>query len=127
VGCSDGKLYTISQTGVIVSLAVGDGVAAKAFGGIVDAPLVEWRETVSYTRQWSAGNGANGVLVQAKADLSSSLPCRSVPATNATFTYQPPNNAYFTSPTAAGAMMYVAGTTGWWSVLARRRVPLPAL
>jgi len=29
VGCSDGKLYAISQAGTVASLAVGDGVTAK--------------------------------------------------------------------------------------------------
>jgi len=107
---------------MIVSLAVGDGVAAKAFGGIVDAPLVDGVNGFIYAVSGSAGNGANGVLVQAKADLSSSVAVPVGSGNQCNIHVPAPNNAYFTSPTAAGAMMYVAGTTGVVG-LARRRVP----
>ena len=73
VGCSDGKLYSISQSFAVKSLAVGDGVAAKTFGGIVDPPIVDGVNGFVYAVSGSANNGANGVLVQAKADFSSSV------------------------------------------------------
>src|SRR5208337_535938 len=37
VGCSDGKLYSVSQTGTVKSLTVGDGTS-KTYGGILDPP-----------------------------------------------------------------------------------------
>jgi len=109
VGCSDGKLYSISQTGTIKSLVVGDGVTAKAYGGIVDPPLVDGINGFIYAVSGSANNGKNGVLVQAKADFSSSV---AVPVGNGNqcnIHAPTPNNAYFTSITSAGALMYVAG------------------
>jgi hypothetical protein len=112
VGCSDGKLYRISQAGTVASLVVGDGVATKAFGGIVDPPLVDGVNGFVYAVSGSAGNGANGVLVQAKADLSSSVAVPIGSGNQCNIHVPAPNNAYFTSPTAAGALMYVAGTTG---------------
>jgi hypothetical protein len=112
VGCSDGKLYAISQSGAITSLVVGDGVAAKTFGGIVDPPLVDGVNGFVYAVSGSAGNGANGVLVQAKADFSSSV---AVPigAGNRCNIHSPMvNNAYFTNPGGANALIYIGGVTG---------------
>ncbi len=114
VGCSDGKLYSISQTGTVKSLVVGDGVASKTYGAILDPPLVDGINGFVYVVSGSANNGANGVLVQAKTDLSSPV---AVPigAGNQCNMHAPtPNNAYFTSITSAGALMYVGGlsTTG---------------
>src|ERR1700733_3326169 len=114
VGCSDGKLYSISQTGVIKSLVVGDGVASKTYGGIVDPPIVDGVNGFVYVVSGSANNAANAVLVQAKTDLSSSV---SVPigVGNQCNMHAPtPNNAYFTSIASSSALMYVGGlsTTG---------------
>src|ERR1700761_637832 len=73
VGCSDGKLYSISQTGTVKSLVVGDGVASKTYGGIVDPPIVDSVNGYVYVVSGSAGNGANAVLVQATLDLTTSV------------------------------------------------------
>ncbi|HUE43767.1 MAG TPA: hypothetical protein VMP12_09385 [Candidatus Sulfotelmatobacter sp.] len=114
VGCSDGKLYSISQTGVIKSLVVGDGVASKTYGGIVDPPIVDGVNGFVYVVSGSANNAANAVLVQAKTDLSSSV---SVPigVGNQCNMHAPtPNNAYLTNIASSSALMYVGGlsTTG---------------
>jgi hypothetical protein len=112
VGCSDGKLYSISQSGTINSLVVGDGVASKTFGGIVDPPIVDGVNGFVYAVSGSANSGANGVLVQAKANFSSSV---AVPigAGNQCNIHAPAlSNAYFTSPTAAGSLIYIGGVTG---------------
>jgi len=109
VGCSDGKLYAISQVGAVKSLVVGDGVAAKTYGGVVDPPIVDGVNGYVYAVSGSASAGANGVLVQAKADLSSSV-AATIGAGNQCNIHAPtPNNAYFTSITSAGALMYVSG------------------
>jgi hypothetical protein len=112
VGCSDGKLYAISQSGTVASLTVGDGVSSKAFGGIVDPPIVDGVNGFIYAVSGSANNGANGVLVQAKADFSSSV---AVPIGNGNQCniHAPAlSNAYFTSPTATGSLIYIGGVTG---------------
>jgi hypothetical protein len=112
VGCSDGKLYAISQSGAVASLAVGDGVSSKAFGGIVDPPIVDGVNGFIYAVSGSANNGANGVLVQAKANFSSSV---AVPIGNGNQCniHAPAlSNAYFTSPTATGSLIYIGGVTG---------------
>jgi hypothetical protein len=112
VGCSDGKLYSISQGGTIKSLAVGDGVAAKTFGGIVDPPIVDGVNGLIYAVSGSANNGANGALVQAKADFSSSV---AVPIGNGNQCnlHAPAlNNAYFTNPASANALIVIGGATG---------------
>jgi hypothetical protein len=114
VGCSDGKLYSINQSGTIKSLVVGDGVTAKTYGGIVDPPVVDGLNQFVYAVSGSANSGANGVMVQAAIDFSSSV---AVPIGigNLCNMHSPtPNNTYFTSPTSSGAMMYVGGysTTG---------------
>ncbi len=112
VGCSDGKLYSVSQTGTIKSLTVGDGVAAKTSGAIVDPPVVDGISGFVYAVSGSAGGGANGVLVQAKTDFSSSVAVP-VGAGNQCNMHAPVfNNAYYTSPTTTGALVYVGGTTG---------------
>jgi hypothetical protein len=112
VGCADGKLYSVSQTGTIKSLAVGDGVGSKAFGGMVDSPIVDSVNQFVYATSGSANAGANGVLVQAKLDLSAPV---AVPIGNGnqcnlhspTF-----SNAYFTNPTLPASIIYIGGVTG---------------
>jgi hypothetical protein len=109
VGCADGKLYQISQAGTVTSLTVGDSRAAMAHGGIIDPPMVDSVNGFVYAASGSASSGANGVLVQAKVGLASSV---AVPigAGNQCDMHDPAlNNAYFTSPTSAGALIYVAG------------------
>ncbi len=112
VGCSDGKLYSVSQSGTIKSVTVGDGVASKTYGAIVDPPIVDGVNGFVYVVSGSANNGANGVVVQATTTFSSSV---AVPigAGNQCNMHAPAlNNAYFTSPTSAGARIYVGGVTG---------------
>jgi hypothetical protein len=112
VGCADGKLYSISQAGTIKSLTVGDGVGSKAFGAIVDPPVVDGVNGFVYATSGSASAGANGVLVQAKLDFSSSV---AVPigAGNQCNIHAPTvSNAYFTSPSNAASIILVGGVTG---------------
>jgi hypothetical protein len=109
VGCSDGKLYSISQSGTIKSLVVGDGVSAKTYGAIVDPPVVDGVNGFVYAVSGSANAGANGVLVQAKADFSSSVAVPIGNGNQCNIHAPTPNNAYFTSITSPGALMYVAG------------------
>ena len=112
VGCSDGKLYSITQAGVVASIAVGDGIAVKPFGAIVDPPIVDGGNGFIYVVSGSAGNGNHGVLVQAKADFSSSV---AVPIGNGNQCniHAPAlSNSYFTNATPAGAQIYVGGVTG---------------
>jgi hypothetical protein len=112
VGCADGKLYRITQAGTVTSLAVGDGVGSKTFGAIVDAPVVDGVNGFVYVTSGSAGGGANGVLVQAKLDLSAPV---AVPigAGNQCNIHSPAfSNAYFTSPTNAASIILVGGVTG---------------
>ncbi len=111
VGCSDGKLYSISQAGTITSLVVGDGMTAKTYGGIVDPPLVDGVNGYVYAVSGSANNGANGVLVQARADFSSSVAVPVGAGNQCNMHIPTPNNAYFTNITSAGALMYVGGVT----------------
>jgi hypothetical protein len=113
VGCSDGKLYSVSQSGTITSITVGDGVAAQTYGAIVDPPIVDGINGFVYAVSGSASNGANGVLVQATLDLSSSVVVVPVGAGNQCNMHAPVfNNPYYTSPTTTGALIYVGGTTG---------------
>lgn len=114
VGCSDGKLYMVSQGGTIKSVVVGDGVASETYGGIVDPPLVDGADGFVYAVSGSGNGGANGILLQAKTDLSSSVTAL-IGVGNQCNIHEPtPNNTYFTSITTTGALMYVAGlgTTG---------------
>ncbi len=112
VGCADGKLYQISQTGTVTSLQVGDGQVARTYGGIVDPPIVDSVNGFVYAVSGSANSGANGVLVQAKVPLSSSVAV-AIGAGNQCNMHAPTfNNAYFTSPTSSGALIYVAGVLG---------------
>jgi len=114
VGCSDGKLYSITQAGTVSSIVVGDGVAAETYGAIVDAPVVDGLNEFVYAVSGSANNGANGVMVQAKTDFSSSVAVPVGLGNKCNLHAPTPNNAYFTSPTSAGALIYVGGlsTTG---------------
>ncbi len=112
VGCADGKLYSISQTGTIKSITVGDGVASKTYGGIVDPPVVDSINGFVYAVSGSAGGGANGIIVQAKTSFASSVSV-AIGAGNQCNMHAPVfSNAYYTSPTATGALIYVAGLTG---------------
>ncbi len=112
VGCADGKLYRISQAGAITPLAVGDGVGAKAFGAIVDPPIVDGVNGFVYATSGSANNGANGVLVQAKLDLSA-LVAVPIGAGNQCNIHSPTvSNAYFTNPATAASIIFVGGVTG---------------
>lgn len=115
VGCSDGKLYGFNSSGQALSPAsvtVGDGTASKTYGGIVDAPIVDGVNGFVYAVSGSANGGTYGALVQAKADLSSSVVAQ-IGAGNQCNMHAPEmNNAYYTSPASAGALMYVAGVTG---------------
>jgi len=93
-------------------VVVGDGVASKTYGAIVDPPVVDGVDGFVYAVSGSAGGGANGVVVQATTTLSSSV---AVPigAGNQCNIHAPAfNNAYYTSPTSAGALIYVAGVSG---------------
>jgi hypothetical protein len=114
VGCSDGKLYSISQTGTVKSIVVGDGIASKTYGAIVDPPVVDGLNKFVYAVSGSGNNGVNGVLVQAKTDLSSRVTATLGVGNQCNMHAPTPNNAYFTSITSAGALMYVGGlsTTG---------------
>jgi hypothetical protein len=112
VGCSDGKLYSVSQAGTIKSITVGDGVASKTYGGIVDPPIVDGVSGFVYAVSGSANSGANGVLVQAKIDFSSSVAVPIGTGNQCNIHAPAPNNAYYTGPTTAGALMYVAGVNG---------------
>ncbi len=113
VGCSDGKLYELSPQGtVLTSIAVGNG---STYGGIVDAPEVDGIDGFVYAVSGSGAaftGGANGALVQAKTDLSSSVAVPIGTGGQCNIHSGTPNNTFFTSPTAAGALLYVAGVVG---------------
>jgi hypothetical protein len=116
VGCSDGKLYSISQTGVIQSLGVGDGVAKSNYGGIVDPPIVDSVNGFVYAVSGSANNGTNAVLVQAKLDLSSPVSVPIGVANQCNMHAPTPNNAYLTNIGSSAALMYVGGLSTSGSV-----------
>lgn len=112
VGCSDGKLYAVSQNGTIASLQVGDGTT---YGGIVDPVLLDATDGFVYavTGSGSATGGTTGILVQAKTTTLGTNVMVPIGAGGQCNIHAPtPNNAYWTSPTSAGALMYVAGVTG---------------
>jgi hypothetical protein len=114
VGCADGKLYSISQAGVVKNLAVGDGLAVSSYGAIVDPPLVDSLNGFVYVVTGSASNKTKAVIEQAKTDLTSPR-VATIGGGNLCNMHSPtPNNAYFTSITSAGSLMYVGGlsTTG---------------
>ncbi len=112
VGCSDGKLYGITQQGQVTSVQVGTG---GTHGGIVAAPMVDDVNGFIYavSGAGSASGGASGVLVQAKdTDLSSYV---AVPiGTGGQCDAEEPavNNAYLNGITSAGALIYVGGISG---------------
>ncbi|HTU35558.1 MAG TPA: hypothetical protein VMF66_17270 [Candidatus Acidoferrum sp.] len=112
VGCSDGKLYSISQTGTVSSLQVGTGTT---YGGIVDPPLVDGLNGFVYavSGSGSASGGASGVLVQAKTTNLSSYVAVPIGTGNDCNIHEPaPNYDYLTGITTAGASLYVGGATG---------------
>jgi hypothetical protein len=106
VGCSDGKLYGFKPNGAPLptpSVTVGNG---SALGGIVDPPIVDGVDGFVYAV--SGSNGANAVLVQASTSLGTHT---TMPVGGAgVFNIHEPafSNAYYTSPTASGALIYVA-------------------
>jgi hypothetical protein len=111
VGCSDGKLYSISQQGQVTSLQVGDGTT---YGGIVDPPSVDGVDGFVYavSGAGSASGGASGVLVQAKTTNLSSYVAASIGLGRECNLHDPtPNNAYLTSITSSGALVYIGGLT----------------
>lgn len=112
VGCADGKLYRITQTGTVTSLAVGDGVGSKAFGAIVDPPVVDGVNGFVYVTSGSASGGANGVLFQAKLDLSAPVTVPVGAGNQCNLRSPTVSNAYFTNPAAAASIMYIGGVTG---------------
>jgi len=116
VGCSDGKLYAISQAGTVNALVVGDGIASKTYGGIVDPPVVDSVNGFVYVVSGSANNGVHAVLVQAKADLSSSVAAPIGVGNQCNMHAPTPNNAYLTSITSAGSLMYVGGLSATGAV-----------
>jgi hypothetical protein len=109
VGCADGKLYSISQTGVVKSLMVGDGTNKPPYGGIVDPPIVDSVNGYVYAVTGSANNGANAVLAQAKLDLSLPVLVPIGVAGQCNMHAPSPNNAYLTNIASSGALMYVGG------------------
>jgi hypothetical protein len=115
VGCEDGKLYGFNFSGAALahaSVTVGGGKASYTYGGIVDTPIVDGVNGFVYAVSGAAGGGAYGALVQAKTDLSSSVMAQ-VGAGNQCNIHDPQfSNAYYTSPTATGALVYVGGVTG---------------
>jgi hypothetical protein len=110
VGCSDGKLYGFNSSGARLatpSVTVGDG---SALGGIVDPPIVDGVDGFVYAV--SGSNGTNAVLTQASTTLGSHT---TVPVgADSVFNLHEPafSNAYYTSPTAAGSLIYVAAYNG---------------
>jgi len=106
VGCSDGKLYGFNSSGAPLatpSVTVGNG---SALGGIVDPPIVDGVDGFVYAV--SGSNGTNAVLVQASTTLGTHT---TMPVGDANvFNLHEPalSNAYYTSPTTAGALIYVA-------------------
>ena len=107
VGCSDGKLYSITQGGTVSSITVGDG--SVPYGGIVDPPLVDSTNKFVYVTAGSANAQANAVLVQAKTDFSSTVVSIIGVGNRCTFHSPAPNNAYLTSITSAGSLLYAGG------------------
>jgi hypothetical protein len=116
VGCSDGKLYSISQTGVIKSLVVGDGNASHPYSGIVDPPIVDSVNGFVYAVSGSANNASNAVLIQAKIDLSSPVSVNIGVGNQCNMHAPTPNNAYLTNIASSGALMYVGGLSTSGSV-----------
>jgi len=115
VGCADGKLYGFTSSGAALapaSVTVGDGTATRKYGGIVDPPLLDVVDGFVFAVSGSAGGAAYGALVQAHTNFSSSVLAR-IGAANQCNIHSPTfNNAWYTSPTSAGALIYVAGVTG---------------
>jgi hypothetical protein len=112
VGCADGKVYSISQSGTVTSLQVGDGTT---YGGIVDGPEVDYVNGFVYAVSGSgaASGGANGVMVQAETTSLASNVMIPIGTGGQCNIHNPvPNNAYLTSISSAGAAAYVGGVVG---------------
>jgi hypothetical protein len=101
VGCADGKLYKITQTGAISSITVGNG---STHGDIVDPPLVDGINGFVYAV--SGTNGTNSVLVQAKADFTSTSTATLAGPSNFDLHAPVVNDAYFDSATTANWLIY---------------------
>jgi hypothetical protein len=101
VGCSNGKLYKITQAGVVTSITVGNG---STHGGIVDPPLVDGVNGFVYAV--SGSNGTNSVLVQTKTDFSSTVTVAL--SSTANFNLHAPvvNDAYYDSTNSANWLIY---------------------
>jgi hypothetical protein len=110
VGCADGKLYAVTTSGVVASLKVGDGTS-QTYGAIIDPPIVDVVNGYVYAVSGSANNAANAVLVQAPVSLASSVAVPIGKGNQCNLHSPTPNNAYFTSITASGAMMYIGGVS----------------
>jgi hypothetical protein len=118
VGCSNGKLYKITQAGVVSSITVGNG---SARGGIVDPPLVDGVNGFVYAV--SGSNGTKAVLVQAKTDFSSTV---TVSLSNSSaFNLHAPvvNDAYYDSTNSANWLIYEMAYNSAGSTYALYGVP----
>jgi hypothetical protein len=115
VGCADGKLYGFNSSGQALSPAsvtVGDGTSSKTYGAIVDPPMVDIVNGFVYAVSGSANGGAYGALVQAKTDFSSFVVAQIGNGNQCNIHSPVFSNAYFTNPSSASTLIYVAGTTG---------------
>jgi hypothetical protein len=101
VGCADGKLYKVTQAGVVSSITVGNG---SAHGGIVDSPVVDGVNGFVYAV--SGSNGTNAVLVQATTSFSSSVTATLSAASNFNLHAPVVNDAYVDSATPANWLIY---------------------
>ena len=101
VGCSNGKLYKITQAGAVSSITVGNG---SAHGGIVDPPLVDGVNGFVYAV--SGSNGTSAVLVQTKTDFSSTITAALSNASNFNLHAPVVNDAYYDSATSANWLIY---------------------
>lgn len=112
VGCSDGKLYGISQQGQVTSVQVGTG---GTHGGIVAAPMVDDIDGFVYavSGAGSASGGASGVLVQASDKNLASFVAVPIGTGGQCDAEEPAvNNAYLNGIASAGSLIYVTGITG---------------
>ncbi len=118
VGCSNGKLYKITQAGVVTSITVGNG---STHGGIVDPPLVDGVNGFVYAV--SGSNGTSAVLVQTKTDFSSTVTVALSPASNFNLHAPVVNDAYYDSATSANWLIYEMAYNGGHSAYVLYGVP----
>jgi hypothetical protein len=107
VGCADGKLYKVTQAGVVSSITVGNG---SARGGIVDAPVVDGVNGFVYAVTGS--NGTSAVLVQATTSFSSAVTATLSAASNFNLHAPVVNDAYVDSATPANWLIYEMAYNG---------------